>query len=131
MHWMPPSLLYFDLGVTEVGASVEEGVCTPAAHLLTPETRYKTHYFWCQGRNRKLGDQALSDRLHKSVHHVFVYEDKPVIEAQQDQMGEEVDIVAMRPVLLEPDIPTIRARRIMAQLIEEEKKLKKPPREVP
>lgn len=120
MHWIPPSLLYFDLGVTEVGADIEDGVCAPAAHLLTPENKYSTHYFWAQGRNRKLTDTALDEKLRKSVHNVFVNEDKPVIEAQQRAMGEEIDIVALRPVLLEPDIPTIRARRVLRQLIDSE-----------
>ena len=128
MHWMPPSLLYFDLGVTEVGGKVEDGVCTPAAHLLTPATKYSTHYFWSQGRNKKLKDKDLDERLHKSVHNVFLYEDKPIIEAQQQVMGNETDVVALRPVLLEPDIPTIRARRVMNQLIRNELNERKAPR---
>ncbi|VFU16590.1 aromatic ring-hydroxylating dioxygenase subunit alpha [Methylocella tundrae] len=128
MRWTPPSLLYFDLGVTEVGAPVAEGVCTPAAHLLTPETPYRTHYFWSQGRNRKLDDEKLDEILHNSVHRVFTYEDKPIIEAQQEEMGEQTDLIAMRPVLLEPDIPGIRARRVLGQLIDEEEQASATPR---
>jgi vanillate O-demethylase monooxygenase subunit len=120
MRWDPPSLLNFDLGVTEVGARPEDGVCTPAAHLLTPETTYTTHYFWAQARNRKLGDEALDERLRTAVHNVFVHEDKPMIEAQQIEMGAVTDIIALRPVLLEPDVPTIRARRVLTRMIAEE-----------
>jgi phenylpropionate dioxygenase-like ring-hydroxylating dioxygenase large terminal subunit len=120
MRWTPPSVLTFDLGVTGVGAPIEEGLCTPAVHLLTPETSLTTHYFWSQARNMKLDDRDLTERLRIALNRVFVEEDKPIVEAQQQEMGNETDIMALHPVLLNPDIPATRARRILARLIEEE-----------
>ena len=118
--WAPPSMLHIDLGVTEVGASVEDGVCTPAAHLITPETAFTCHYFWAQARNRGLNDEALSQRVWSAVDAVFRTEDEPMIEAQQLAMGSVADVMALRPLLLEPDAPAVRARRILARLIAEE-----------
>jgi vanillate O-demethylase monooxygenase subunit len=63
MRWTAPSNLLFDLGVSHVGGEPEAGLCTPATHLLTPETAYSTHYFWAQGRNLRRDDRALDQPI--------------------------------------------------------------------
>jgi phenylpropionate dioxygenase-like ring-hydroxylating dioxygenase large terminal subunit len=121
MRWSAPSYLDFDLGATEVGASVEEGICLPNAHLVTPETEFKSHYFWSVARNRLLDDEAMSVRLHDVVDRIFRTEDGPIIEAQQRSMGLTSDLMSLHPVTLDPDIPAVRARRVLARRIEEER----------
>jgi vanillate O-demethylase monooxygenase subunit len=118
--WLPPTMLYIDLGVTEVGAPIEDGVCTPAAHLITPETEFTSHYFWAQARNRRLEDEELSHRVWSAADSIFRTEDEPIIESQQDAMGRETDVLSLKPVLFEPDIPSVRARRVLTRLIADE-----------
>lgn len=120
MRWDPPSTLTFDLGVTEVGATVEEGVCIWNPHMPTPETEFTTHYFWLIARNRRLEDAEVSRSLFETVDNIFRTEDGPMIELQQRAMGNVSDLLALQPVMLEPDAPAVRARRTLAALIEEE-----------
>lgn len=119
MRWDPPARLTFDLGVTEVGAPNDEGIHMPNVHLLTPETETTTHYFWALARNRKLNDGTLSETLATTLEKIFVTEDGPMIEAQQRVMGSK-ELMEMRPVMLESDLPSVRARRVLARLIAEE-----------
>ncbi len=120
MRWMPPSNMNFDLGATECGASVDEGVKLPNAHLVTPATELRCHYFWSVARNRRVNDEEAGRKLYEIVQRIFSTEDIPMIEAQQRNMGKVTDIMALRPVSIEPDIPAVRARRILAELIRAE-----------
>jgi hypothetical protein len=102
------------------GEARRELTCVASPPRQQSRSIYTTHYLWAQARHRKLDDQAFDERLRTAVHNVVVYEDKPMIEAQQIEMGTVTDIIALRPVLLEPDVPTIRAQRVLARMIEEE-----------
>ncbi|MBX9759249.1 MAG: aromatic ring-hydroxylating dioxygenase subunit alpha [Beijerinckiaceae bacterium] len=120
MRWSAPAVLHFDLGVTEVGAEPQDGVCIPNAHIMTPATELTSHYFWAVARNRRLDDAELDERMFATVNRIFSTEDVPTIEAQQKAMGATADLLSLRPVMLEPDAPAIRARRILAQRIRDE-----------
>lgn len=120
MTWMAPSNMIFDLGATECGAAPEEGVCLPNAHLVTPADEHRCHYFWSIARNRQVGDEAASAKLQAIAQRIFSTEDVPMIEAQQRNMGAETDVLALKPVSIDPDIPAVRARRILAELIRNE-----------
>jgi phenylpropionate dioxygenase-like ring-hydroxylating dioxygenase large terminal subunit len=120
MRWSAPSILHFDLGVTEVGAPEADGICLPNAHLVTPEDEFNSHYFWSIARNRKIGDEDASQQLFSIVNRIFATEDLPIIEAQQENMNGSSNLMAQKPVSLEPDIPAVRARRILQQLIADE-----------
>ncbi|RVT89719.1 aromatic ring-hydroxylating dioxygenase subunit alpha [Sphingomonas crocodyli] len=106
--------------VVEEGQPWDSGLMVPSAHLLTPETEYSTHYFWTAGRNALQEDEALDKILHDAVYEVFSTQDGPMIEAQQEAMGESTDFLAHNPVILKPDAAGIRARRMMNKLIREE-----------
>lgn len=125
MSWYPPSLLRFDLGYTKTGGSPEEGISAPAIHFITPETETTSHYFWVQARNRNVEDADLSERLYAVVNQIFETEDKMVLEEQQRQLGQETDILKMRPLVLKPDDAGLRARRLMKRLISKENKSKR------
>jgi vanillate O-demethylase monooxygenase subunit len=120
MRWNPPAVLLLDVGMTGVGAPVSEGISIPTAHLLTPETQTKTHYFWAMARDFRRDDAELSKQLLDVGIAIFNNEDKPMVEAQQRALGNTDDLLSLKPVLLATDGPSVRARRIVSRLIGEE-----------
>jgi len=121
MHWLPPSLIYFDAGASRLEEPEELGLCLPAMHAITPETDRTSHYFFAQGRNMLLDDTHADEILYGIVENAFMNEDEPMIAAQQSRMGEETDIMALDPVLLRSDGAPVAARRALSALIEAEK----------
>ncbi len=121
MRWDPPAIMFLDVGVTEVGAPVADGVTTPFLHLLTPETPTSTHYFWAMVRDRQVDDAEVDERVRHIVTQAFAEEDEPMIEAQQQQIGPGVDLMDLGPVLLQPDAAAVNARRTLARLIAAER----------
>lgn len=117
MHWLPPSLIYFDAGASRLGEPEELGLCLPAMHAITPETGRTSHYFFAQGRNMLLDDAHADATLLGILENAFHNEDEPMIEAQQARMGAETDVMALDPVLLKSDGAPISARRILAGMI--------------
>jgi vanillate O-demethylase monooxygenase subunit len=120
MRWNPPAVLLLDVGMTGVDAPVGEGISIPTAHLLTPETETTTHYLWAMARDFRLDDEALSKQLLELGVSIFNNEDKPMIEAQQRAVGGCDDLLALKPVLLATDAPSVKARRIVSRLLSEE-----------
>ncbi|MEO9132546.1 MAG: aromatic ring-hydroxylating dioxygenase subunit alpha [Sphingomonas sp.] len=117
MHWLPPSLIYFDAGASRIGETEEQGLCLPAMHAITPETERTSHYFFAQSRNMLLEDAVADKTLLEVLVNAFQREDEPMIQAQQSLMGAETDILALDPVLLKSDGAPIEARRALAKLI--------------
>jgi phenylpropionate dioxygenase-like ring-hydroxylating dioxygenase large terminal subunit len=117
MRWNPPGALLLDVGMTAVGAPASEGISIPTAHLLTPETASTTHYFWAMARDFRRDDEALSSRLLEVGVRIFNNEDKPMIEAQQQAIGDTDDLLSLRPALLSTDGPSIKARRVIQRLL--------------
>jgi vanillate O-demethylase monooxygenase subunit len=79
---MPPSICVIEVGCKGLeegdGLGQVEGC---VMHLVTPETRETTHYFWAFVRHFRPDDAALTDYIRTNVaatHH----EDKVVIELQ-------------------------------------------------
>ncbi|MBO9604108.1 MAG: aromatic ring-hydroxylating dioxygenase subunit alpha [Novosphingobium sp.] len=120
MHWLPPSLIYFDAGASRLNEAEELGLCLPAIHAITPETDRTSHYFFGQGRNMLLDDPDADATLFGIIENAFHNEDEPMIEAQQARMGAETDVMALDPVLLKSDSGPVTARRTLAALIEAE-----------
>lgn len=120
MRWSAPARLDFDCGSTEIGSRPEDGVCLPGIHLMTPETLLTTHYFYATAYNRRIGDPDVREQLQSIIMRIFVEEDAPMIAEQQRAMGRTDDLIAGRPVMLELDEPSVRARRILARKIAEE-----------
>lgn len=121
MHWLPPSLIYFDAGAARCGESEEDGLCLPAMHAITPETDRTCHYFFAQARNMLLDSAEADEILLNILRNAFHNEDEPMIEAQQAMMGAETDVMALDPVLLKSDGAPVAARRALAALIERER----------
>jgi vanillate O-demethylase monooxygenase subunit len=120
LRWDPPALMFLDVGVTEVDAPEgEKGVCLPSVHFLTPETGTSTHYFTAIGRNVKLAESEITERLRKMNIKALHTEDCPMIEAQQNYLFGNA-FRELRPVLLSFDLAAIRARRVMDGLFQAE-----------
>ncbi len=120
MHWLPPSLIYFDAGAARLGEEEEKGLCLPAIHAITPETDRTSHYFFAQGRNMLLDEVEADETLLGILVKAFHDEDEPMIAAQQSRMGQTTEIMDLDPVLLKSDGAPIAARRILSGLIEAE-----------
>jgi len=116
VRWEPPSTLRLEIGVTRVGHPPEEGPRSYQAHLITPETAHSCHYFWKWARDFKQQDKAFSEKLQTSLQMAFENEDGPMIEAQSLHMG-GLPQEALKPVLLPTDSASMRARRVLQQLI--------------
>lgn len=115
--WEPPSTLHLRIGVTRVGRPPEEGPCSQQAHLITPEHEGTCHYFWKWARDFKVGDAEFSPKLQAAIQSAFETEDGPMIEAQARYMAGQ-PLEALNPVLLTTDSASMRARRVLAQLIQ-------------
>ena len=119
MRWEAPSNLYLEVGVKECDHSREGAILFPALHLLTPETMDSTHYFWANGRNRLVADQAMTELVWQVTDNAFRNEDEPMIAMVRDRMAGS-DFDELKPVFLTTDRAAGRARQILKKLINEE-----------
>ncbi len=113
--WAPPAALTVEVGGTAKGADRSAGVTTRAAHLITPQTAERSHYFWKLGRTFNRGDQMFGERLQQMIAAAFSNEDKPMIESQQRNLG-NLTLADLHPLYLPSDGGAARARRVMERL---------------
>jgi len=90
------------------------------AELITPETEKTCHYFWSAARNFRLDDAEFGEALRSTISGVFTNEDGPMIANVQQNMGDETDLLAMKPLILPTDAAAARARRVLRNLIRNE-----------
>lgn len=114
IRWHAPATLSLSSGVVLTGRPREEGCEIPSAHIITPETAERSHYFWgsalpCES---PLSDDAFIGVLSQA----FDAEDKPMIENAQRRMG-GTDFWELKPVLLATDAAAVRVRRILREMI--------------
>ena len=124
VRWDAPACLALWTGAVESGKSRDSGRETVGAHLFTPETANTTHYFFAASYPRSLGriaQQLADDSIAVAIgpEGVFTTEDKPIIEAQAENMLGR-DFWEMKPRLLSIDTAAVQARRILAKKIERE-----------
>lgn len=125
-RWVAPSLELVHTAWFERGKTAEEGVRTPSAHLVTPETQHTSHYFWAVGRTHQIHDTDLTATTAEMVRKIFTTEDGPMIEAQQRAMGDSTDFLDQKPMILKADAAGVLARRILKRRIKEERAGKRP-----
>lgn len=115
LTWTAPSNIFLDVQfITD-----KEVISTPITHTLTPENESSTHYFFRQTRNHLTEDAAFTRNVHEMIENVFRSEDEPMIEDQQQHLG-NMDLMDARPVILQSDNAAIRVRRLLAQLVRQE-----------
>jgi phenylpropionate dioxygenase-like ring-hydroxylating dioxygenase large terminal subunit len=119
-RWDAPGVVLVQTAFWEHGKGIEDGVETPSAHFLTPETEFTTHYFWAAGRTFNL-DNPEADQLSRvQLKEIFEVQDGPMIESQQAAMGASTDFLEHRPIILKADAAGVMARRLMKRKIREE-----------
>src|SRR5262249_8182596 len=88
------------------------------AHVFTPETATRTHYFYSISFPRALGEQGalLAQQSVEQLRAPFEMEDKPIVEAVARNMG-DTSFWDSKPLLLPIDGAAVLARRILARKI--------------
>ena len=121
VRWDAPATMLLLAGGGPPGCAREDARISPSAHIFTPETETRTHYFFATAFPRALGPIAeeLAQSLREELKGPFELEDKPMIEAVARNMHDE-DFWSLRPVLLPGDAAAVRARRILDQMIRHE-----------
>jgi vanillate O-demethylase monooxygenase subunit len=96
------------LYITFENAATSEAIVPPLAnpHIITPETQESSHYFYTRGHSE--ADEALFRKA-------FLEEDKPMLEAVHQGLGDE-DFWDAKPLILPSDAGAVRARRRLMQL---------------
>jgi phenylpropionate dioxygenase-like ring-hydroxylating dioxygenase large terminal subunit len=115
--WHPSGVMLLRGGMTLADAPREDGLDTQNAHIMTPETATSTHYFFCNSRNYRVDDAEYNAALTVGLKAAFEGEDKPMIEAQQANIG-EMDLMDCKPALLRIDNASTQARRLYQRLVE-------------
>lgn len=117
IRWHAPATLSLSSGVVLTGRPRNEGCEIPSAHVITPETADRSHYFWGSALPK---DSPLSNGDFTQVlSQAFDTEDKPMIEDVHRRMAGE-DFWDLKPLLLKTDNAAVRVRRILHALIEQE-----------
>ncbi|RYF74742.1 MAG: aromatic ring-hydroxylating dioxygenase subunit alpha [Comamonadaceae bacterium] len=116
VRWLPPAVIELEVGVTRPGEPDAAGPTSYQAHLVTPEHEGSSHYFWKFARDFRIDDAAFSTRLQAAIQDAFENEDEPMIEAQYRCMNGQT-LESLKPVLLPTDAASMRARRVLQQLI--------------
>lgn len=119
-RWDAPGVLFVDTAWWDHGTDIEDGVRTPNAHLITPETETTSHYFWASGRNYLHGNEDMTKMIAATMKNVFETQDGPMVEAQQRDMGLSTNFLEHNPIILKADAAGVMARRIMMKKIREE-----------
>jgi phenylpropionate dioxygenase-like ring-hydroxylating dioxygenase large terminal subunit len=122
VRWQAPALMALWAGGVAADQPPKTGVVTPSAHLFTPESVTRTHYFFAISFPRAMG--AAGERLAREnvalLRQPFEHEDKPIIEAVARSMA-GADFWSLNPVLLRGDEAAVRARRILEKRIAAER----------
>ncbi len=121
-RWDAPACMALWTGGVASGKSRKEGREVVGAHIFTPETENRTHYFFGNSFPLAMGptaQQMADDTIAAATgpEGVFTTEDKPIIEAQAENMlGRE--FWSLKPMLLSIDAGAVRARRVLAKMIQ-------------
>ena len=121
VSWHVPSNVIHPVGCRRVGKKEGEdgGVSSRSAHMFTPETADTSHYFYSNSRDYGVDSAETDARVRKILEKVFGSEDRPMIEAQQEMIG-DVDLMDLHPVLLPTDKASALVRRRITELIAKE-----------
>ncbi len=116
VDWSPPAVMSLRSGAVPARTPRDQAGITLNVHIMTPETPSTTHYFFAATRDFALDDIALNERIAQTRSTIFATEDKPMIGAQQERIG-DADFWDLNPVLLAIDEGSVRVRRKLKRMI--------------
>lgn len=121
MHWEAPANMVIETGAKALNSAIPgQEVTMMGAHLLTPETETTSHYFWTVSRTQFTDNEELDQMMLAGIRQTFQHEDEPMIRAVYERMGGK-PLFDLSPALLPQDEAAVRARRVLARRIAEEK----------
>lgn len=115
-NWLPPAVVMNDNKAIAKGQEFR----SRGLHIVTPESARNSHYFYALTRYSHIDDPEVDEFSRNWHRHGFDEQDKPIIEAASNFMGDEVDPLKMDPVFLISDGGNIRARHELNRLIKAE-----------
>jgi phenylpropionate dioxygenase-like ring-hydroxylating dioxygenase large terminal subunit len=119
IRWTPASNILLETGMCPTGTERASGTGYYGIHILSPENERSTLYFFTSVRWNPMTDAALDagirDTLTTSRREVFLTQDAPIIEAQQQRIDEAA--VPPRPALVSIDAGPVRYSKILDTLI--------------
>ena len=118
VRWYAPGVVRFEGGIKPAGAGRKDGLWGAAYHILMPVAPGRCNYDVRTIRNYALEDEDLTEKTKEMSRFAFMNQDKPMLEAQQDMIG-DAEFRALNPVLFGTDAPAVRVRRVMESLLAE------------
>jgi vanillate O-demethylase monooxygenase subunit len=121
MRWDAPSCLRHEAGVCPPGADRDEGITVIGTHLVTPSAKGKCMYHVAAvriGESAGSDDAEVADQLSALRRYAFDEQDRPILEAQQRAYDLAGGPDSLRPVMLSIDAAPLRARRVLARIVE-------------
>lgn len=121
IDFVAPCFVMIHVGGAETGTGALEGKYEHGLNLwvmnaMTPETETTAHYFWGSVRCHAIDDPKADALFFEQVGAAFE-EDKAVLEAQQEVIGERADDWS---IALKADTGSIEARRVLDAAIKRE-----------
>lgn len=110
-----PSNIVVGTGAMEPGG--EPQWAQWSIHHLTPETATTSHYFFAFARDFDTANAEFTAMLKTIGTGAFVNEDKPILEAQQERIGDK-SLFALNPLVLPSDKAAVLARRKLQRLMQ-------------
>jgi vanillate O-demethylase monooxygenase subunit len=120
VEWQAPGVLSLRNTATVAGKEPAADAMNTTLHNMVPETDSSTHYFYCSTRKSRLDDAEFTEFLRGALTYAFANEDKPMLEAQQERIGNQ-DFWSLKPRMLSVDAPAVKVRRALDKKITEEK----------
>ncbi len=123
VSWAPPGAVTLTIRVTRSGTEEQIGYPSKGGQFLTPETETSTHQFFAFGLPAHTGEQGQKfvEIAAESTIYPFKEEDGPILETQQEYVGNRAFMSLQPKLLAEIDNAAARARNLMDKLIAEEK----------
>jgi phenylpropionate dioxygenase-like ring-hydroxylating dioxygenase large terminal subunit len=119
VEWSAPGIMTLRNGSVPTGTPRELGGSVLNLHIMTPESKDKTHYFFASTRDFAEDNADLNAMFARIRQEIFTTEDEPMIAAQYCAMeGEE--FWTLKPALLRIDEGSILVRRRLDRMISEE-----------
>lgn len=119
MRWHPAGVCRFDILLAEPGKLDESTNRIEDAHILTPETDHSSHYFWSTTFPK--ASASSDEAIRRLLSQAFEREDKPMLERVEAGMGGGERFWSLNPVMLRGDNAAVRARRILDELIQNDR----------